>query len=109
MGMQILNPTVENLKRPHYNCAYQHKPETMQIVQTSPIKANEKLSIQYTSTVEYWKNREDYPTERYRLACERYNLPLLLPAEPLPPAPMDHHIPRSPANVLFRKFAEQSV
>jgi hypothetical protein len=51
----------ENLKHPHYNCSYKYMHGTIKVVQISTIKANEELSIQYTSSGEYWKHRDDYP------------------------------------------------
>jgi hypothetical protein len=56
------------------------------VVQTMAIKANEELSIQYTTSGEYWQHRDDYPWQLHTLACERYGLPLPVPPEP-PPKP----------------------
>ncbi len=74
----------ENLKHPHYNCTYKYMDGKINIVQTATIKANEKLSIQYTSLGEYWRHREDYPWQLYALACEHYGLPIPKPLEPSP-------------------------
>ncbi len=40
----------KNLKQLNYNCEYRRILGKIQIVQTSAISANEKLSIQYTAT-----------------------------------------------------------
>jgi hypothetical protein len=57
------------------------------VVQILAIKANEELSIQYTSNGDYWKHREDYPWQLYTMACERYGFPIPVPPEP-PPLPV---------------------
>jgi hypothetical protein len=77
----------ENLNHAHYNCAYKYMNGMINVVQILAIKANEELSIQYTSNGEYWKHREDYyPWQLYAMACARYGLPIPVPPEP-PPLP----------------------
>ena len=77
----------ENLKHPHYNCAYKYMQGKINVIQILAIKANEELSIQYTSNGDYWKHREDIPWQLYIMACERYGLPIPVPPKP-PPLPV---------------------
>ncbi len=87
----------ENLQHSHYNFAYKYMNGKINVVQILAIKANEELSIQYTSNGEYWKHREDYPWQLYAMACARYGLPIPVPPEPPPlPSLVKSHLIVSP-------------
>jgi hypothetical protein len=74
----------ENLHQAHYNCKYGLRDGRIWIIQTAQIAANEELSIQYTTTGLFWKQRLDFPRALICLACKRYGI--TPPPEPvLPP------------------------
>ena len=89
----------EDLSSHRYNCKFALHRDTIYIIQTAPLLANEELSIQFSHDGSYWKDRIGYSPEVLALAYAKYfpHLPPPVPTErrqptvPIPLPPLVNH------------------